>query len=100
MIAPAVKAAVALEPYVVRVLFADGEIRDVDIADMLEGPVFKPLRDPVVFAQVAVDEYGETIIWPNGADIDPEVLYGLGEPASDPSPKIAVPERSARRAVR
>src|SRR6266511_4658454 len=71
VIAPAVKMAIALDPYVVRVVFADGEVRDVDIEPLLGGPIFEELREPRSFAQVEVDEYGETIVWPNGADLIP-----------------------------
>ncbi|HVW88105.1 MAG TPA: DUF2442 domain-containing protein [Gaiellaceae bacterium] len=91
MTAPAVKTVVALEPYVVRVVFADGEVRDVDMGPLLEGPIFKPLRDPAVFAQVDVDEYAETIVWPNGADVDPDVLYGIASPTVGPAPVVSVP---------
>ncbi len=94
MIAPAVKTAVPLDPYVVRVVFADGEVRDVDIEPLLGGPVFAALRDPALFTQVAVDEYAETIVWPNGADLDPDVLYGTAEPASGPAPLISIPNRA------
>jgi len=90
--APGVKAAIPLAPYVVRVIFANGEIRDVDIEPILDGPVFQPLRDPGLFGQVAVDEYGETIAWPNGADIDPEVLYGSEKPAGR-GPRVTTPVR-------
>lgn len=76
MMAPDVKAAIPLDPYVVRVVFADGEVRDVDIEPLLSGPVFEPLRDPATFASVTVDESGDTIAWPNGADLDPDVIYG------------------------
>jgi hypothetical protein len=94
MIAPAVKTATALDPYVVRVVFADGEVRDVDIEPLLEGPVFAALRDPTAFAQVQVDAYSETIVWPTGADLDPDVLYGIAEPASGPVPRISTPDRA------
>ena len=92
--APAVEAATPLDPYVVRVVFADGEIRDVDIEPLLDGPVFRPLRDTALFAQVAVDEYHETIVWPNGADLDPEVLYGTAAPAGRPAPRVTIPHRA------
>jgi Protein of unknown function (DUF2442) len=94
VIAPAVKTAIALDPYVVRVVFADGEVRDVDIEPLLDGPIFRALRDPSEFARVDVDEYGETIVWPNGADLDPDVLYGITEPAGPPAPRISVPDRA------
>ena len=38
--------------------------------------VFEPLRDPAYFAQVRVHPELGTVLWPNGADLDPEVLYG------------------------
>jgi hypothetical protein len=94
VIAPRVSSAVALDPYVVRVVFADGEVRDVDIEPLLDGPIFSVLRDPVEFEQVDVDEYGETIVWPNGADLDPDVLYGAQVPAGGPAPRVSIPDRA------
>lgn len=94
MLAPSVKTAIALDPYVVRVVFADGEVRDVDIEPLLDGPVFEALRDPGMFARVDADEYGETIVWPNGADLDPDVIYGIAEPATGPAPRVSIPDRA------
>lgn len=94
---PRVKAAIPLQPYTVRVVFADGEVRDVDMEPLLGGPVFQALRDPDVFASVEVDELGDTIVWSNGADIDPEVLYGSDEPASPPAPGITSPQLASPR---
>lgn len=37
--------------------------------------VFEPLRDPAYFAQVTVDPELGTVVWPNGADLDPMVLH-------------------------
>lgn len=91
--APEVKAVTPLEPFTVRVRFADGEIRDVDIEPLLEGPAFQALRDSTVFAAGEVDELGDTIVWPNGADIDPEVLYGLETPAKSPAPRVSSPQQ-------
>ena len=68
--------------FVVRLGFDDGTVREVDLEPMLWGPVFEPIRsDPAVFRQVRVDEEAGTIVWPNGADIDPVVLHGSAEPA-------------------
>lgn len=70
-----------LDGYVLRLGFSDGTTRDVDLEPELWGPVFEPLRDPAVFRQVAVDRELGTIVWPNGADMDPDVLHGDRPPA-------------------
>jgi hypothetical protein len=74
-IAPEMIAATPRPGYVVRVMFADGEVRDVDITPLLDTEVFGPLRDPKMFEQVTVDEELGTIAWPGGADLDPSVIY-------------------------
>lgn len=61
-------------PYGLHLTFDNGLEREVDLADELWGPVFDPLKDPEVFAQVTIDH--GTVTWPNGADLDPLVLYG------------------------
>jgi hypothetical protein len=71
-----------LDGFVLRLSFDDGTQRDVDLEGELWGPVFEPLRrDLGLFRQVAVDEELGTIVWPNGADMDPDVLHGDFEPA-------------------
>jgi hypothetical protein len=56
--------------------FDDGCQGDVDIAAMVRfDGVFAPLKDPAYFARVRVDAESGTIVWPNGADLDPLVLY-------------------------
>jgi hypothetical protein len=66
--------------YVLRLTFSDGTRRDVDLEPDLWGPVFEPLRDHEVFRQVAVDSELGTIVWPNGADMDPDGLHATGSP--------------------
>lgn len=61
--------------YGLRVTFGDGAVRDVSLDGQLDGPVFEPLRDPEVFAQVEVDREAGTVRWPTGADLDPIVIY-------------------------
>lgn len=71
----------AMGGYLLRLSFSDGTSREVDLEANLWGPVFEPLRDPALFAQVEVDRELGTIVWPNGADMDPVVLHGSAEPA-------------------
>jgi hypothetical protein len=71
----------------VRLGFADGSVRVVDLAPFLWGPALERLAtDDVLFAAVAVDPIAGTIVWPNGADLDPDVLHGDFEPASRARP--------------
>jgi hypothetical protein len=64
--------------YQLRLTFADRTVGVVDLASKFDGPVgpmFEPLRDPVEFARVRVDPDLGTVIWPNGADLAPDVLH-------------------------
>ena len=71
-----------LEKFKVRLEFSNGEQKVVDLEPLLRGPIFEPLRqDPKLFRAVHVDEDLGTIVWDNGADIDPDVLYGTYRPA-------------------
>jgi len=65
-----------LEGLEVELEFTDGSRRVVDLSPYLRGPVFRPIRDdPEMFRAVRVDGRLGTIVWPNGADLDPDVLY-------------------------
>jgi hypothetical protein len=44
--------------------------------------IFAPLKDAACFAQIRVDSESGSICWPNGADMDPDVLYGRLVPES------------------
>jgi hypothetical protein len=71
-----------LDGFILRLSFDDGTKRDVDVEGELWGPMFEPLRaDPDLFRRVRVDEELGTIVWPNGADMDPDVLHGDFKPA-------------------
>jgi hypothetical protein len=78
-----VQAVTPLENFQVRLTFTDGTEREVDLAPYLRGPIFEPLRyDRAFFQSVRVDEQLGTIVWPNGADICPDVLYWGREPVA------------------
>jgi hypothetical protein len=54
----------------------------IDLEPFLRGPIFEPLKhDLDLFRSVKVDAELGTIVWDNGADIDPDVLYGTHKPA-------------------
>ncbi|MGH3321911.1 MAG: DUF2442 domain-containing protein [Streptosporangiaceae bacterium] len=70
----------------VRVSFSDDLVRDVDLAPLLWGPMFAEIRDDDAdIAAVRVDPELGTLVWPNDADIDPDVLHGDHAPADHPA---------------
>lgn len=87
---PDVVTVIPRAPYIVRVVFADGEVRDVDIEPLLDGQVFAPLRDPDEFAKAFVDPETHTLAWPNGADLDPDILYDVTLKPAGRSPRVSV----------
>lgn len=71
-----VKHVEVLDGFKVNLTFTDGSNKVVDLEKFLWGPVFEPLRQSSeLFRAVRVDDEAGTIVWPNGADIDPDVLY-------------------------
>jgi hypothetical protein len=80
-----VKSVQVLGGFQVRLVFTDGSARTVDLAPYLKGPLFEPLKDPAKFREVRVDPELETLVWPNGADICPDVLFHGRIPASPES---------------
>jgi len=79
----------ARKPYTLHLRFADGVAGDVDLERLIRfDGVFAPLRTPEVFAAVRLDPELGTIVWPNGADLDPAVLYAAvrGDEAPSAAP--------------
>ena len=84
----------ALGDYRLHLQFDDGVEGVVNLEPHLSfRGVFEPLRDPAYFAQARVDPELGTVVWPNGADLDPEVLYGR----VTGTPFTAKPKRAAKR---
>lgn len=62
-----------LGDYRLRLWFNNGEVRETDLADKLEGEIYMPLRDKGYFQRFCIPF--NTIEWENGADFAPEYLY-------------------------
>jgi hypothetical protein len=82
---PRIVAIKPLEGWYLRLTFTDDLVREVDLSDDLWGPMAEPLQDPDYFRQVRVDPELGTVVWPNGYDLDPDVLHGDFEPAGRPT---------------
>ena len=65
-----------LGEYRLRLTFEGGEKGEVDVAQLVSfDGVFEPLSNDDYFRQVRVEPDVGTIVWPNGADFCPDVLY-------------------------
>lgn len=74
---PEVVGVAVIRPHVMRLLFDDGVVRDVQYRPgEASGTLVQPLDDADYFAQVSVDPEARTVVWPNGLDLAPEVLHG------------------------
>jgi hypothetical protein len=68
-----------VEGFRLRLTLTDGSIVERDITDLLMGPMFETIRkDTGAFRQVTVES--GTVVWPNGADLCPDVLIWGGAP--------------------
>jgi hypothetical protein len=75
-----------LEGLWIRATFSDGAVKEVDLSGLMGSRgVFAPIRaSRALFREVRVNPESQTVEWPGEVDLDPEVLYGLFEPASGP----------------
>ena len=83
----AVTEAEPLEGHQLRLRFDDGSERVVDLTEVLWGEMGEPLRDPEYFRLVRVDPELRTVTWPNGFDLDPDVLHGDYDPLPRTEPR-------------
>ena len=61
--------------YTLRVRFEDDTEQLINFESVLAGELYRPLRELSLFNQVRVDPEVHTLIWPNGADFDPQTLH-------------------------
>ena len=62
-----------LNDYTLELTFENNETRIFDVKPYLDTGLFKTLKNETIFKSVTVSY--DTIAWPNGVDLDPEVLY-------------------------
>jgi hypothetical protein len=76
---PRVKQVRHVRDYRLELSFTDGTTGELDFLGRVvgRGGVFRELEDVGFFQQVHVDPEAGTIVWPNGVDFCPDVLYSL-----------------------
>ncbi|MCR5176834.1 MAG: DUF2442 domain-containing protein [Anaerovibrio sp.] len=63
---------------VLEITYENGEVRLFDITPYLKGSWMGELGNPEYFKQVRIEqEFGDTVVWPNGQDIAPHELLEL-----------------------
>ena len=62
-------------PRTLTVAFDDGTSQTIDFSPALEGRLYGALKNDRLFKQVSIDHEVHTLVWPNGADFDPETLH-------------------------
>ena len=70
-----IKEVKTLQDYMLWLKFDDGQERTIDLGPVLHGELFGPLKDKELFKTVSVDQEVGTVVWKNGADFDPDMLY-------------------------
>jgi hypothetical protein len=81
----------------VRLELTDGSIIEREVGPLLRGPVFEAIRSDVrEFAKVRVEE--GALVWPNGADLCPDMVIWNGLPPDDDksAPEPQLPLNSER----
>jgi hypothetical protein len=73
-----------LPDFKLKLRFATGEWRQFNLAPWLDRGLFKEIKDsPALYNAVGISFH--TLAWPNGADLDPELLYEASVPLDVPA---------------
>lgn len=65
----------ALDDWRLRLDWSDGTTADISLADTADTRPFAGLRDPAVFAAVAVGDWGHSLSWPGDVELGADALW-------------------------
>jgi len=65
-------------PFTLEIVFEDSIHKTFNFPPILKGDIYGPLNNVSYFNKVVLDKEVNTILWPNGADFDPSLLYSWG----------------------
>lgn len=75
---------IPLDGFRLSLKLTDGSVIERDVSSLLQGPMFDPIRsNPELFRQGRAQD--GTVVWPNGADLCPDVIIWGGPPPADAS---------------
>jgi len=75
--------------------FENGDVRQVDLENQLDGEMFEPLRDIGRFSSARLNPDIDTVVWDNGADMSPDFLYEISIPVEREAPRLVAESPSA-----
>ena len=55
--------------------WSDGTSAAIDLAPLLRARAFRALRDPHVFSQASLGDWGHSVVWPDGIELGAEALW-------------------------
>lgn len=58
-----------------RLVWSDGTAVELDLRAALNDRGFESLRDPAIFANVEIGDWGHSLVWPSGAEIGADSLW-------------------------
>ena len=61
--------------YTLELTFEDSKKKKINFLPVLFGEIYSPLRNIEIFNKVRIDPEVHTLVWENGADFDPSILY-------------------------
>jgi len=71
----AITAVTTHAPATLIIHWSDGTLAQIDLSARLRTPAFRALRDPAVFAQAIVGEWGHSVTWPGDVELGAEALW-------------------------
>ncbi len=66
----------------VKLKLTDGTGVERDLSDLLIEPLYSPVKDDRSLFEAVKVEYG-TLVWPNGLDLDPDMVIWGGPPPAE-----------------
>ncbi|MES2881263.1 MAG: DUF2442 domain-containing protein [Bacteroidota bacterium] len=78
-----VKSFEIVAPYTLKIVFEDLHCQVINFLPILKGEIYGPLKKVQLFEKATIDDEIKTIVWPNGADFDPALLYDWDEHAEE-----------------
>lgn len=64
-----------IAPYTLEIIFGNNNCKTINFLPVLNGEMYGTLKNADFFDKVILDTEVKTIVWPNGADFDPSLLY-------------------------